>query len=68
VIWGFLITLGDCHHLDGLVDCGQLRTVIVRGFGEGFVRGVVLALRETRRTTLVEQGVKSVKWSGQIEC
>ena len=23
--WGFLVTLGDCHHLDGLVDCGLCR-------------------------------------------
>jgi hypothetical protein len=56
VIWGFLVTLGDCHHLDGLVDCGlrrEARVVIVRCSGEELVRGVVLAPRELR--TLVER-------------
>jgi len=22
--WGYLVTLGDCHHLDGLVDCDSV--------------------------------------------
>jgi hypothetical protein len=33
-----------------------------------FVRGVVLTPRETRRATLVERNVKSVKWSGRVKC
>ena len=46
MIGGFLITLGDCHHLDGLVDCGirfEAHMVIVRCSEEELVRGVVLA-------------------------
>ena len=49
--WGFLVTLGDCHHLNGLVDCGlrcEARVKIVRGSGEGFVRGVVLVSNSSR--------------------
>jgi hypothetical protein len=37
VIGGFLVTLGDYHHLDGLVDCDircEARVVIVRCSGE----------------------------------
>jgi hypothetical protein len=55
--WGFLVTLGDCHHLDVLVDCGlrcEARVKIVRGSGEGFVRGIVRTPWEPRRATLVE--------------
>jgi hypothetical protein len=41
---GVLVTLGGCHLLDGLVDCGSVeaRKEIVRSSGEGFVRGIVL--------------------------
>ena len=49
MIRGFLVTFGDYHHLDGLVNCGlccEARVKIVRGFGEGFVRGVVCDQRE----------------------
>ena len=55
--WGFLVTLGDCHHQDGMVDCGlryEVRVVIVRCSREEIVRGIVLAPREPRRATLVE--------------
>jgi hypothetical protein len=50
VIVDFLVTLGDCHHLNGLVDCVSVceaRVKVVRGDGARFVRGVLLALRET---------------------
>jgi hypothetical protein len=51
-----LVTLGGCHLLDGLVDCGSVeaRKEIMRGSGEGFVRETVLTPRGSRRTTLVE--------------
>jgi hypothetical protein len=51
-----LVTLRGCHLLDGLVACGSIeaRKKIVRGSGEGIVRGIVLALRESQRATLVE--------------
>ena len=65
-----LVTLGGCHLLDGLVACGSIeaRKKIVRGSGEDIVRGVVLALRETRRATLVERDTKSNKWFGRVKC
>jgi len=43
--WGFLVTLGDCHHQDGMVDCGlryEVRVVIVRCSREKLMRGIVL--------------------------
>jgi hypothetical protein len=55
-----LVTLGGCHLLDGLVACDSVeaRVEIVRGFGGGFVRGIVLTPRGSRRATLV----KLVAW------
>jgi hypothetical protein len=71
VIGGFLVILGDCHHLDCLVDC-DLRCeahVVIMWCSEGeHVRGVVLSLREPRRATLVEQDKKSDKWSSRVKC
>ena len=67
MIRGFLVTLGDCHHLDGLVDCGlrcETRMKIVRGSGEGFVRGVVLVPREPRRATLVGRVIELPSYLG----
>jgi hypothetical protein len=57
---GVLVTLGGCHLLDGLVDCGSVeaRKEIVRGSGEGFVRGTVLTPRGLRRATLVERVIE----------
>jgi hypothetical protein len=51
-----LVSLGGCHLLDGLVDCGSVeaRKEIVRSSGEGFVTGIVLTPRGSRRETLVE--------------
>jgi hypothetical protein len=51
-----LVTLGGHHLLDGLVDCGSVeaRKEIVRSSREGFVRGIVLTPRGSRRATLVE--------------
>jgi hypothetical protein len=51
-----LVTLGGCHLLDGLVDCGSVeaRKEIVHSSGKGFVRGIVLTPRGSRRGTLVE--------------
>ena len=40
--WGFLVTLGDYHHLDGLVDCGlrcEASVVIVQCSGEELCEG-----------------------------
>ena len=45
MIGGFLVTLGDCYHLDGLVDCGlhcEARVVNVRCSEEVLVRGIML--------------------------
>ena len=52
-----LVTLGDCHLLDGLVayDSVEAREKIVRCFRVGFVRGIVLTLWEPQRATLVER-------------
>ena len=61
MIGGFLVTLGDCHHLDGLVDCGlrcEARVKIVRCSAEAIVRGIVLAPRKSRRATLVERVIE----------
>jgi hypothetical protein len=57
---GVLITLGGCHLLDGLVDCGSIeaRKEIVRSSGEGFVRGIVLTPRGSQRVTLVERVIE----------
>jgi len=54
--WGFFVTLSDCHHLDGLVDCDSVeaRKEIVRCFIEEIVRGTLLTLRGSRRATLVD--------------
>ena len=50
-----LVTLGACHLLDGLVACDSIdaREKIVRFSGEGFVRGIVLTPRGSRRATSV---------------
>ena len=67
---GVLVTLGGCHHLDGLVAYlhHEARKKIVRCSGEEIVRSIVLTPREPRRATLVERDVKSNKWSGRIMC
>jgi hypothetical protein len=51
-----LVTLGGCHLLDGLVACDSVEAheKIVRCSRGGFVRGIVLTLRGSRRATLVE--------------
>jgi hypothetical protein len=51
-----LITLGGCHLVDGLVDCGSVeaRKEIVHSSGEVFVRGIVLTPRGSRKATLAE--------------
>ena len=42
-----LVTLGDCHLLDGLVVVSvEARKKLVRRSGEVLVRGIVLAPRE----------------------
>ena len=55
-----LVTLGGCHLLDGLVACDSVeaREKIVRCSGGGFVRGIVLTLRGSRRATLVEHVIE----------
>jgi hypothetical protein len=51
-----LVTLGGCHLLDGLMACDSIeaREKIVRCSEGGFVRGIVLTPRGSRRATLVE--------------
>jgi hypothetical protein len=55
-----LVTLRGFHLLDGLVayDSVEARMEIVRGSGGGFVSGIVLTPRGSRRATLV----KLVAW------
>jgi hypothetical protein len=57
---GVLVTLGGCHLLDGLVDCGSVEALkkIVCSSGEGFVRGIVLTPGGSRRATLVERVIE----------
>jgi hypothetical protein len=52
---GVLVTLGGCHLLDDLVDCGSVeaRKEIVRSSGEGFLRGIVLTPWGLRRASIV---------------
>ena len=63
-----LITLGDCHLLDGLVACDSMeaREKIVRCSGGGFVRGIVLTPRGSRRATLVERVIELPSLSGLV--
>jgi hypothetical protein len=54
-----LITIGGCHLLDGLVVASvEARKKLVRCSEELIVRGIVLTLREPRRTTLVERVIE----------
>jgi hypothetical protein len=61
-----LVTLGGCHLLDGLVACDSVeaREKIMRCFGRGFVRGIVLTPPGLRRTTLVERVIELPSLSG----
>ena len=61
-----LVTLGGCHLLDSLVACDSVeaRDKIVRCSREVIVRGIVLALREPRRATLVERVIELPSLSG----
>ena len=59
-----LVTLGGCHLLDGLVVVSvEACKKLVR-----FLRGIMLAPRESRRATLVERDAKGDKWSGRVKC
>ena len=55
-----LVTLGGFHLLDGLVSCDSVeaREKVVRCSGGGFVRGIVLTPRGSRRATLVEHVIE----------
>ena len=55
-----LVTLGGCHLLNGLVACDSVEAheKIMQCSGRGFVRGIVLTLRESRRATLVERVIE----------
>jgi hypothetical protein len=57
---GVFVTLGGCHLLDSLVDCGSVeaRKEIVRSSREGFVRRIVLTPWGSRRATLVERVIE----------
>jgi hypothetical protein len=61
-----LVTLGGCYLLDSLVACDSVeaREKIVRYSGGGFVRGIVLTLRGSRRATLVERVIELPSLSG----
>ena len=61
-----LVTLGGYHLLDGLVACDSVeaREKIVRCSGGGFVRGIVLTPRGSRRATLVERIIELPSLSG----
>ena len=54
-----LVTLGGCHLLDSLVVVSvEAHKKLVRRSGEVLVRGIVLALRELRRATLVARVIE----------
>ena len=54
-----LITLGGCHLLDGLVVVSvEACKKLVRRSREELVRGIVLALWESRRATLVKRVIE----------
>jgi hypothetical protein len=55
-----LVTLGGCHLLDGLVACDSVEACekLVWCSGGGFVRGIVLTPRRSRRATLVEHVIE----------
>jgi hypothetical protein len=55
-----LVTLRGCHLLDGLVACDSVeaRKKLVRCSGGGFVRGIVLTPRGSRRASLVERVIE----------
>jgi hypothetical protein len=64
-----LITLGDCHLLDGLVVVSiKVGKKLMHCSGEKLVRGIVLTPRELLRATLVERDMKGNKWSGHVKC
>ena len=65
-----LVTLRGCHLLDGLVACDfvEARKKIVRCSGGGFISGTVLTPMGTQRVTLVDQDMKSNKWSDRVKC
>ena len=54
--YGFLITLGGCHHLDGLEQRRSMwhELMIVRGHLTVIVRGLVPSPTESRKVTLVD--------------
>jgi hypothetical protein len=57
---GVLVTLGGCHLLDGLVACVSIEACkkIVRGSGEGIVRGIMLAPWGSQRATPVKNFIE----------
>ena len=61
-----LVTLRGCHLLDSLVayDSIEAREKIMRCSGGGFVRGIVLTPRGSRRATLVERVIELPSLSG----
>ena len=63
-----LVTLGDCHLLDGLVACDSIeaREKIVWCSRIGFVRRIVLILWGSRRETLVERVIELPSLPGYV--
>ena len=63
-----LVTLRGCHLLDGLVACDfvDARKKIVWCSRGGFVRGIVLTPRGSRRVTLAEHVIELPSLSGYV--
>jgi hypothetical protein len=63
---GGVVTLRGCHLQDSLVACDSVEACekIVRWSRGGFVRGIVLTPRGSRRATLVEHVIELPSLSG----
>jgi hypothetical protein len=61
-----LVNLGGCRLLDGLVACDSIEAheKLVRCSEGGFVMGIVLTPRGSRRATLVEHVIELPSLSG----
>jgi hypothetical protein len=65
-----LVTLEGYHLLDALVAWSPSKPArsLCSAPEKSFVRGIVLAPRESRRATLVERDAKGDKWSDRVKC
>jgi hypothetical protein len=65
VIRRFLVTLGDCHYLDGLVDCDlhcEAHVVIMRCSGEELCEGYCAQPTGAVKSNSSRRDVKGDKW------